>query len=1684
MSAALLLNSHMQLTKAVLLPVLVLFLAGFAQVASAANVVSLQSSAYSVSENDGNVAIVVQITPANHSDTVTVAYATTDGTAKKGTDYTQSNGTLTFGPNESAKLVQIPITDDLVSEGQEKFTLNLSTPNNATLGTSVATITINDNDGATTTIGFSPATYSVAENGGSVTLTVTRSDSIGTDRVDYTTAAGSATEAIDYQSVSGTLIFNDGETVKTISIAIFDDSLVEGDETFEVNLSSVGGDFSFTQSIATVTIVDNEASTVSFSNTSYQVAENGVNATVTLLRSGNTNSAVQVNITTVGGTASADRDYATVSRTVAFAQGETSATFDVPIFDDTEVEGTESFFIALSASPNSGVIVPGGTQNAEVSIIDNESANTVEFVSSNYTASEDTGTATITVRLNRVGDQNQIVTVQYFTDTGSATPGLDYTAISSSSNKKLTFNAGETLQTFPVTIINDSLVENTETVGLVLANPTGATLGSGAVSTLGIIDDDTAGTVQFSSGTYSVSESAGSVTLTVLLNRTGNTSSTVSVTYQTVAGSAGSSRFVPTSGTLTFASGSAVGTITVPVLNDTVVEPPQSFTVVLSNPVNATLGLPSSAEVALQDDDGLNTVEFDASDYGVVEISGAVQVRVKATRGADPNQVLTVNLALGAAGDTATNPADYQPPSSTVITFPAGVNVQDVTIPVTNNPLAQGVKTFTVALTNPGPFTSIGAQSTARVTIFDNSGPNTAQFLTSANRFREGDQLAIAVTVVRFGSFDVNGTSVNYTTELRSGDTAQEGVNFTKVAGTIFFAPLVQKINDVTVVVDNEHQKTIIIPIPNNTLIQGDVTFHLTLTTSDVAQLGSISSTQITITDDDLGNIVQFSSATYSITEAGGNVALTVNLIPNGDASKATSVNYSATPITAFSGFDFSPVSGTLTFAPGETLKTILVPINNDTIPEDPETFRVTLSNPSSGAIIGSPASSIVTIIDDDVRSTIQFSPTNYTVAENGGSVNLTLVANRQGSPDDVLTVHYSTTSNTALQGSDFIGKSDTLTFLAGETQKTINIPIINDSLIEGTESFFVTLSEPGIGVALGTNITATVDISDDDSPNATIGFNQSSFDVDEGAGFANLTVTRSGGLGVQATVNYSTGNGTAVSGINYVATTGSITFAVNEVAKVIQIPIIDDPTADPTLSFAVTLTAADGAGFVGGIGQATVNIIDNDATTFRFDPSTYSIDEGSGSVTLTVSALRVGDPADTVTVDYVTSDGTAKDGLNYTRTSGRLTFGPNVVSQTITVPIIDNSSTEGTTTFSVTLSNPLGGGDTGAPRLGTPSTAVVSIIDNDATTFQFASSSYTANSQAGAVNVVAVLSRIGDPNTTYSVSYATSDLTAVAGVNYTATSGTLTFAPGITTQIITVPLIAGPVGEPTRQFQITLSNPTNGAFLGTTATTTVTIVNPDLSTKPVNISTRGPVETGDGVMIAGFIVQGDSFKRVIVRGLGPSLTQSGVVGALQDPTLDLRDANGVQLVYNDDFRSSQEAEINSTGLAPSDDREAAIVATLVPGSYTAILRGKANGVGLVEVYDLESTSSTHLVNISTRAKVGMDDNGALIGGFIIDGQVAQQLLIRAIGPSLSDNGVTGVLANPTLDLYRGSQLILSNDDWKNPDESNIRNTGLAPTNDKEAAILVTLDPGSYTAVIRGKNNATGIALVEVYQMP
>jgi CSLREA domain-containing protein len=345
----------------------------------------------------------------------------------------------------------------------------------------------------------------------------------------------------------------------------------------------------------------------------------------------------------------------------------------------------------------------------------------------------------------------------------------------------------------------------------------------------------------------------------------------------------------------------------------------------------------------------------------------------------------------------------------------------------------------------------------------------------------------------------------------------------------------------------------------------------------------------------------------------------------------------------------------------------------------------------------------------------------------------------------------------------------------------------------------------------------------------------------------------------------------------------------------------------------------------------------------------------------------------------------------------------------------------------------------------------------------------------------------------TVTVDYATADGTATtADGDYQPASGRLTFNPGDPPKTITVLVNGDTMFEPSETFFVNLSNAVNAALAKGRGTGTIVNNNPAPTPTPTatpttlaNISTRLRVETGDNVLIGGFIITGTQPKRIIVRAIGPSLS-SFFTGALADPVLELHGPGAFATITNDNWRSTQEAEIIATGIPPSNDLESAIVATLPANSsaYTAIVRGVNNGtgIGLVEAYDLDRSVDSKLANISTRGLVQTGDN-VLIAGTIVLGQASQKVIVRAIGPSLT---LPGKLADPTLELRDGNGALLrSNDNWRSDQEAEIIATGIPPTNDLESAIVATLpaNGASYTAIVRGVNGATGVAVVEVYAL-
>ena len=323
--------------------------------------------------------------------------------------------------------------------------------------------------------------------------------------------------------------------------------------------------------------------------------------------------------------------------------------------------------------------------------------------------------------------------------------------------------------------------------------------------------------------------------------------------------------------------------------------------------------------------------------------------------------------------------------------------------------------------------------------------------------------------------------------------------------------------------------------------------------------------------------------------------------------------------------------------------------------------------------------------------------------------------------------------------------------------------------------------------------------------------------------------------------------------------------------------------------------------------------------------------------------------------------------------------------------------------------------------------------------------------------------------------------------------------SPG-TNQLLATFTLEALAGATNLQYAIGLSSISNVAIDGVNCfdqphdapiNATLTLARNDLSTDPPrlsNLSTRGQVQTGSDVMIGGFVISGANPKTVLIRAIGPSLTQFGVPGALSDPQVSLvRISDNATIATNDNWQSSPNAsDIQATGLAPLNPAESALYVTLQPGAYTAVVSGVngATGVGLVEVYEINQPG-TPLINLSTRGKV-LTGSDVMIGGFVVTGDGSQTVLIRAIGPTLSQFGVPNVLADPQITLVRiaDNAVIATNNNWQTASNlGQLQATGLAPSNALEPAILITLQPGAYTAVVSGVNNGTGTALIEVYKI-
>jgi len=520
------------------------------------------------------------------------------------------------------------------------------------------------------------------------------------------------------------------------------------------------------------------------------------------------------------------------------------------------------------------------------------------------------------------------------------------------------------------------------------------------------------------------------------------------------------------------------------------------------------------------------------------------------------------------------------------------------------------------------------------------------------------------------------------------------------------------------------------------------------------------------------------------------------------------------------------------------------------------------------------------------------------------------------------------------------------------------------------------------------------------------------------------------------------------------------------------------------------------------------------------------TVTEGnSGTVNATFQVTLSAPTSQQVTVTFSTVNGTALAGTDYVGTTGTVTFNAGETSKTITVVVNGDTINEPDETFFVNLSNPVNATIADGQGLGTiindDDTSLPSVAINDVS---------IGEGNSGTTNAVFTVNLSAASGQMVTVTYSTANGTATAGSDYVATSGTLIFNPGETTKSLTVMINGDTFSEPNETFFVNLTSATNSIIADGQGIGTIVDDDGAPDVRLGNISTRSRVLAGDNVMVGGFIIDGLTPLRVLVRSRGPSLVAAPffVQGTLANPSLRLFSGQNV-IAQNDNWQdapscfggfSCEDAiQITSTGLDPCQPNpgqagpppncnlESAILVTLPPGAYTAIVTGMngETGVGLVEIFEADNSIEAELSNISTRSFVQTGDD-VMIGGLIIEGNAPATVLIRARGPSMSGAPffVPGTLADPFLQLFSGQNVIAQNNNWQDapsctgfvcgnaaqiaatgldPCQANPGQTTTPPSCTQESAILITLPPGAYTAVVSGVGGGTGVGLVEAFQM-
>ncbi len=1526
---------------------------------SAPSSITLSTDPDSMSEDAGQTDVTVTATLDGDSTltTDTTVSITLGGTATS-TDYTVDTAlasiTIDAGKSSATGTLTITPTDDAVVEGDETITLN-----GAATGFTVTsdTITLTDassRNGAELSVSGPAANVS---EGSDATFTVTLSSSMAAEvSVAWSATAGTASSG-DYGTATGTVVFaanSAAGATQNITIAVTDDSLSETTETFTVSLGAITSDLSDQVSVdsdassASATIAASDPISVSISGPS-SVAEGDATAEYTVSLSGGAPTAdLTVRYATADGTATAGEDYNATSSTLTFTGADHDPkTFTVQTTEDTLDEPNETFSVALSNLSGGGGPSPSlGTASVTTTITDDDDAPTGITLSADPDSmSEDAGRTDVTVKATLDGSSTlSTSTVVTITLGGTATT-TDYTVNAALASITIPAGQGSATSTLTITPVNDQVVEGDEAITLNGA-ATGLTVNSATVTLTDASSGDGA-ELSVSGPTANVSEGSDA-TFTVTLSA--SVAANVTVAWSAAGGTADSSDYGTTNGTVSFTANSAAGattTITIAVNDDDLSETAETFTVTLGA-ITSTL----SEQVSLKSGSESAQATIAASDPISVSISGPSSVAEGATTtaytvslspaGVKPTADLTVDYATSDGAATAGE--DYTAESGTLTFTNADAGDKTFTVQTTEDNLDEPDETFSVAISNPaggGGQTTLGSANSITTTITDDDGTPSSITLSA-----DPDSM----------SEDAGRTDVTVTATLDGASTLTTSTAVTiTLGGTAASTDYTVNAALASITIDagkSSATGTLTITPTDDAVVEGDETITL-----DGAATGfKVTSDTITLTDgvgatptdpNDVDRAeLSVSGPTANVSED-SDATFTVTL--SASVAAEVSVAWSAAGGTADSS-DYGTATGTVVFAANSAVgatSTITIAVTNDSLSETAETFTVslgTITSTLSGQVsLKSDASSAEATIAASDPITVAIS--GPTTVNEGDATTAYTVSISGGTPTADLTVEYASADGTA-SSDDYTTATGTLTFTQSDHgAKTFSVQTTEDTLDEPNETFTLAISNPsgggGPSPSLGT-ASVTTTITDDDGTPSSITLSADPDSMSEDAGQTDVTVKAT--LDGSSTLSTST-----VVTITLGGTATSTDYSVNGALASITIPagqssatstLTITPTDDAVVEGDETITL-DGAatGFTvtsdtitltDGVGATPTDPNDVDGAELSVSGPTANVSEGSDATfTVTLSASVAAE----VSVAWSAAAGTASSG-DYGTATGTVAFAANSAAgatQNITVAVTDDSLSETEETFTVSLGAITSDLSDQVSLKSDASSAEATIAASDPITV--AISGPTTVNEGDATTAYTVSISGGTPTADLTLDYATSDGTATAGEDYAAKSGALTFTSTTTSRTFTVQTTEDNVDETNESFSVSISNPSGGGGPSpslSTASVTTTITDDDgtpssitLSADPDSLSeSDGQTDVTVTATLDGSSTLTTSTEVTITLGGTATSTDYSVNGALASITIP----------------AGQSSATSTLTITPVDDQ-------VVEGDETITLNGAATGL-------------------------------------------------------------------------------------------------------------------------------------------